>query len=253
MSAFKGNEKKKKKTSRITSPLAPPKEVPRVKCIVFNSVNERGEGGREGRPAWVCLYSPSTLGIMAFLLSHLSRGETGAVHGDNGAIRSLGEQWVRKNYTFISSAKSGGERERERGPSRCHGVDQGLYLLYSQYAPRPREIHGWANLPANHGKPVEKESSRAKSWRSPLSLFATLETLEFVSTESKFDRFHFVEMLVENPPTCGSESCVFILLFFNFKLSRDTIRYDTIRYEFRFIPLSCLERKLAPARLGFSN
>ena len=160
---------------------------------------------------------------------------------------------MRKNYTFISSAKSGGERERERGPSRCHGVDQGLYLLYSQYAPRPREIHGWANLPANHGKPVEKESSRAKS-RSPSpfsppskpsnSFRPNRNLIDFISWKY-WSRIH--QHVVLNRVYLY---CYFLILSY-------PARYDTIRYDTSFVsfhsPLSCLERKLAPARLGFSN
>lgn len=126
---------------------------------------------------------------MAFLPTSPVERET--VHGDNGAIRSLGEQWVRKNYTFISSAKPEGERERdrEREPPLSRWTKDSI--SYSQYAPRPRETHGWANLPASMGNPWRR-SPRAKSWRAPyLPLPASRCPFPTnVSTESKFDRFH---------------------------------------------------------------
>ena len=140
-------------------------------------------------------------------------------------------------HVYIFCQVGGRERERERTLPLSRSGPRTLSPLFSIRAASSR--NPWVGQPAC--QPWETRGERVLSCEVslPLSLFATLETLEFVSTESKFDRFHFVEILVENPPTCGSESCVFILLFFNFKLSR-TIRYDTIRYEFRFIPLSSI-------------
>lgn len=121
---------------------------------------------------------------MAFLPTSPVERET--VHGDNGAIRSLGEQWVRKNYTFISSAKPGRERERQGDRAPAVTVDQGLYLLFSIRAASSR--NPWVGQPAClHGKPVEKKSSCEVLTR-------TLPPLPRLTLPFSDQRFHRIEI-----------------------------------------------------------